>query len=138
MMTVTRTRLFPLLGLVIALALAYAINQWLYVQERNFRFTSNYKLYLVWLLVCGLLLIIVWLALGWITLSLSHRSALVSIIFLVVGLLVFSYPLLWQSFRWIPTLVNYWIDTPLSYTGIFIVVIGFLNLLRPINRSEKS
>jgi hypothetical protein len=123
---------------VIALGLAYAINQWLTIQERNFRATSNYVQWVIWLLVCGLLLIVIWLALAWITLSLSHRSALVSIVFLVVGLLVFSYPLLWQSFRWIPTLVNYWIDTPLSYTGIFIVVVGFLNLLRPINRSGKS
>jgi hypothetical protein len=136
--TGTRTRLLPLLGLVIALALAYAINRMLYIQERNFRFTSNFKLYLIWLLVCGLLLIVIWLALGWITLSLSHRSALVSIVFLVVGLSVFSYPFLWQSFTWIPNLMVYWIDTPLSYTGSYIVVLGFLNLFLPINRSEKS
>jgi len=137
-MSDTRTRFIPLLGLVIAIALAYAINQWLTLQERNFRVTSNYKLYSVWLLVSGLFIIIVWLALGWITLKLGHRSVLVSIIFLVAGLLVFSYPILWQSFRWIPTLVIYWTDTPLAYTGIFIVVIGTLNLLRMINRSEKS
>lgn len=137
-MTGTRTRLLPLLGLVIALALAYAINRMLTIQERNFRFTSNFKLYLIWLLVCGLLLIVIWLGLAWITLSLSHRSALVSIVFLVVGLLVFSYPFLWQSFTWIPNVVVYWIDTPLSYTGSYIVVLGFLNLFLPINRSEKS
>jgi len=134
----TRTKFIPLLGLVIALALAYAINQWLNIQERNVHLTFNSGQYHVWLLVCGLLLIAIWLALAWITLRLSRRSALVSVIFLVMGLLVFSCPLLFPWFTWIPILTRYWIDTPLSYTGIFIVVLGFLNLLLPINSSVKS
>ncbi len=141
-MNVTRTRFIPLVGLVIALALAYALNQWLDIQERNFHFTFISGQYFAWLLVCGLFLIAIWLALAWITLRLSRRSTLVSVIFLVLGLLVFSYPLLFQRFTWIlnlrPIIINYWIDTPLSYTGIFIVVLGFLNLLLPINSSVKS
>ena len=139
MFTKTRSRFIPLLGLLVVLALAFVLNRWLYIQGHSgFPFFYLRMIY-IWNLVGGLFLITVWLALAWITLILSRRSNLVSIIFLAVGLLVYSYPGLNLWFSWLPVLVTlYSTSTPFSYTGIFIVVLGVLHLLLPINSSAKG
>jgi hypothetical protein len=137
--TEARSRFLPLLGVLIALVLTFALNQWLYDQARLVRITSGYARLYVLEIISGLFLIIVWLALAWITLVRSQRSALVSIIFLALGFFIYCYQYIWilGIWSWLPLLFKSF-DTPLSYTGIFIAVLGGLHFLLPASSSAKS
>ena len=139
-MTGPLNRLIPLLGLLASLALAYGLDQWLYIQSRNARVTSNFAQLYIWDIVCGLLLIAIWSALAWVTLILSRRSVVVSLIFVALGISVYCYPYFYMA-NWlpgIPFLPYLPLQSTLSFTGLFIAVLGILHLLLPISGSENS
>jgi len=137
--TATRTRFIPLLGLLIVLALAYGLDQLYFGQLRAAGLTSDYARLYIWEMVIGLFLIVIWLTLGWITLVRSRRSVLVSVIFLALGFLIYCYPYLYimTPWWWLPPIFRAF-HTPLSYTGIFVSVLGALHLYLTIDSSEKK
>jgi hypothetical protein len=137
-MTGARTKFIPLLGLLIVLALAYGLYQWLFVQWRVARGEGAFPRLFIAELASGMFLIVIWLALGWITLGRSQRSVLVSVIFLALGFLVYFYPYLQQLIPWLPFIIIFNAYQPLSYTGIFISVLGVLHLLLPASSPVKS
>jgi hypothetical protein len=137
----TNPKYFPgyvsLVGMLITLLAAYALDRWLFRTMQLATKTSNYVYLYVWTLGSGLVLLAVWLGLGWITLARSRRSLLVSIQFLIVGSLIYYYPLLQISFVLLPYLFT-GVRTPLSYSGLFIAFLGLLHLFLPIEISQRS
>ena len=130
-----RSRYSSLLAMALALLLAFGIDKWFYQQTLIYRQRLNATVYEMWIIAVGLALCIVWSCLGWITLMRSRRSVIVSIIFLVIGSLVYIYPLLQLYFRWLPLLVSSFIS-PFMNSGIYVAVLGILHLFLP--ESDES
>ena len=130
-----RSRYSSLVGMLISLMLFLGLDRWLAEQARLARDSSNYQSYALWVTLIGLAIGALLYLLSWLTLSRSQRSTPISIVFIVVGLLVYFYPLLYLwSPVWMPWLnlpYIYAYDTPAAYTGIFITVLGVLHLSLP-------
>jgi hypothetical protein len=136
-----RYEFFPgyvsLIGMLVTLLAAYGLDRWLFRSMRLAMKTSNFVYLSVWTLGSGLALLAVWVVLGWLTLARSRRSLLVSLIFLIIGSLIYSYYYLQMFFVWLPYLFTE-VRTPLSYSGLFIAFLGLLHLFLPIEISQRS
>ncbi len=128
-----RSFITTILGMLGTLAISYGIDQWLTYQQRITRQDMNFHLAYTWVILGGLLLMIVWSALGWLALVKSQRILAVSIIYIVIGILAFIwFPLELVSVFWIthlylfPNLVY-----NLQYSGLFIAALGILTLFIP-------
>jgi len=121
------------LSMLITLAIAYGIDQWLNIQQSYPRMNINFQQAFLWEFFSGLLLCVVWIALSWMVLVKNRRSVAISILYIVIGLL---------SFVWIPLemaspfvmkhLFLFRNSVPnLQYSGLFIAALGFLTLLFP-------
>lgn len=126
-----RSRYSSLIGMIIALCMFFGIDRLLARQARIARQSSDFQQYMVWIIGIGLAIGVLLFVLSWLTLSRSQRSYQISFVFIVIGLLVYIYPILYLWIGWLhlPYLYNY--DTPISYTGIFISVLGVLHLSLP-------
>jgi hypothetical protein len=130
-----RSKYSSLIGMVIGLFLFFGIDRWLDRQVRIAQKNAHFQPYMIWIIVSGLAICALFYALSWLTLFRSQRSVSISIIFIVVGLIVYTYPVLylWTP-QWIPWLNLPYIsayNTPLPYTGIFITALGILHLSLP-------
>jgi hypothetical protein len=130
-----RSKYAALIGMFIALILFFGLDRWLDQQAQLARRTSDFRTYMIWIIVVGLVLGILLYTLSWLTLLKSQRSTAISIIFMLIGLLVYLYPVL---YLWAPSWISwphlsylYTYSTPVAYTGIFIAVLGFLHLSLP-------
>jgi hypothetical protein len=134
-----RTRYLPIVSVLFSVVLAYGLDQLYFSQSRAARLTSDYAQLYIWEMAIGLFLIVIWLALGWITLVRSQQSVLVSVIFLALGFLIYCYPYLYimTAWSWLPPIFRAF-HTPLSYTGIFIFVLGVLHLFLPTNNGDTG
>ena len=130
-----RSKYSSLMGTVIALALLFGLDKWLDRQARLARLNSDYQSYMIWIIMIGLAIGVVWFLLSWLTLLKSERSYLISIIFIFVGLIVYIYPVLylWNPawIAWLSLPYLYGFNAPVAYTGIFIAVLGLLHLSLP-------
>ena len=115
------------------LAISYGIDRWLSYQQRIARQYSTFSQAYAWEIVGGLVLLLVWLAIGWFVLVKSRRILAISIIYIVVGVLAFLwFPLQLVSVFWITHL--YLFSTfvyNLQYSGLFIAALGVLTILTP-------
>ena len=126
-----------LIGMLVTLLAAYGLDRWLFRTMQLATETSNYVYLYIWTLGSGLGLLAVWLGQGWLTLAHSRRSLPVSILFLIIGSLIYYYPLLQISFVWLPYLFTH-VRTPLSYSGLFIAFLGLLHLFLPPETRQRS
>ncbi len=122
---------FPI-GALIVLVIAFLLDKWLFSQTRlahsNPASTWYQDPIFVWTFVSGIILFALWIGLGWIVLARSQRSLPVSIIFLIVGLIIYLFPFLQMIFIWLPYLFTN-VRTPLSYSGLYIAILSILQLL---------
>ncbi len=130
-----RSKYSSLVGMLVAALLFYGLDRWLANQASIARDSSNYQSYALWVSLIGLAVCAILYILGWMTLSRSQRSTAISIVFIVAGLLIYFYPLiyLWSPvwFPWLSLRYLYAYDTPMAYTGIFITALGVLHLSLP-------
>ena len=121
------------LSMLATLAIAYGIDRWIYGQLRLARQTGNNVRYETWIIVGGLVLLLVWLLFSWLILTKARRIPVVSIIYIVVGLLAFLwFPLQLVSVFWIVHLFLFPFQVyNLQYTGLFITALGVVTLLFP-------
>ena len=136
-----RSKYSSLLGMAIAVILFIGMDKWLYRQERLARQTPDFQLYVIWMVISGFAIFVILCVLSWVTLLKSQRSYPISILFLVVGIIVYTYPVLYLWLPlWIPWLPVPYIsayDSPFPYTGIFIAVLGFLHLFLPAEANNS-
>jgi hypothetical protein len=127
-----------ILSMVITLALAYGIDQWIFFQFRYGKPLSDLGHAYIGNILGGLVLCAVWLALIWIILVKCRRNVAVSIIFIAVGLLAFVwFPLELVSPFWSVHLYLFnTIPANLQYSGLFIAALGFLMLLLPKHKLD--
>ncbi len=118
------------LSMLATLAIAYGIDRWIYYQQRIARQNGTMAQAYAWVIIGGLILLIIWLVLGWFTLLRSDRIPAISILYIVVGLLAFLwFPLQLVSVFWITHLYlfpNFVYN--LQFSGLFIAVLGCLTL----------
>jgi uncharacterized membrane protein len=126
-----RSKYLSLVGMVISFLLFFGLDRWLANQAQLAQDNADFQPYMLWTILIGLAICAVLYILSWLTLYRSQRSSLISIIFIVVGLLVYAYPVLYQWITWLPIPYLYFYDTPFAYTGIFIVLLGILHLSLP-------
>jgi len=130
-----RSKYSSLIGMVIAIILVFGLDLWLNKQERLARQNGEFQTYMIWIIVVGFVLGVILYALSWLALLRSQRSTPISIVFIIIGLVVYIYPVLylwapaWLSWLTLPYLYSY--DTPFAYDGIYIAVLGFLHLSLP-------
>lgn len=125
------------LAMVATLTLVYGIDNWLDYQEKIAFNTNSYTPLLAWTLVSRMFLIVVWLALYWITFVWAQRDVRVGVFHLIVGFVIVIYPATQMFVPGLPFLFTSY-DTSLSYTGIFFSLLGILLLLQPIPSSVDS
>ncbi len=130
-----RSKYSSLIGMVITLILIFGLDQWQAKQVRLARQSSDFQTYYIWIIIIGFAAGAILYALSWLTLLRSQKSAPISTIFIIIGLVVYSYPILYV---WAPVLFPgmplpyiYSYSTPLAHTGIFIAVLGVLHLSLP-------
>jgi predicted membrane protein len=130
-----RSKYSSLIGMVVALILFLGLDRWQDRQGRLAQQNSEFQTYMIWIIVIGLVIGVLLYGLSWLTLFQSQRSSPISIIFIIVGVIVYIYPVLylwapaWIS--WLPLPYIYSYSTPFAYTGIFLAVLGFLHFSLP-------
>jgi uncharacterized membrane protein len=130
-----RSKYSSLAGMLISLFLFFGLDRWLADQAKIARDNTDFRSYVLWITLIGFAIAALLYVLSWLTLFRSQRSTPISIIFIVVGLVVYLYPVLylwspvWAPWLPLPYLFSY--DTPVAYTGVFITVLGFLHLSQP-------
>jgi hypothetical protein len=141
MMMPNDSKFFPryvsVIGMLVTLLAAYGLDRWLFRTIQLAMTSGNYVYLYVWTLGSGLALLAIWLDLGWITLARSRRSLLVSILYLIIGSLIYYYLYLQMFFVWLPYLFTE-VRTPFSYSGLFIAFLGLLHLFLPPETSQHS
>jgi len=128
------------LSMLATLAIAYGIDRWVTYQQRIARRDLSIAQAEIWVIVGGLVLLLVWLALGWFILAKRRRMVAVSVVYILVGLLAFLwFPLELVSVFWsrylflFPNLVY-----NLQYTGLFIAALGILTLVFPNRDANRA
>jgi hypothetical protein len=128
------------LSMLATLAIAYGIDQWIYYQQRIARRDMSFPQAYLWAIIGGVVLLVVWIALGWFVLAKSRRIRSVSIIFIVTGILAFLwFPLEEVSVFWITHLFlfpNFVYN--LQFSGLFIAVLGCLTLFIPKGNPARA
>ena len=119
-----------LIGTAMALIIFIGIDRWLYQQGRLALETSNFETFYFWVLVTGLGIFAILCALSYLTLLKSQPSTPISIAMMIVGLIVYIYPIVYLSGALPLPYISYY-STPFAYTGIFFAVLGFLHFYLP-------
>jgi hypothetical protein len=121
--------ILSLVFMLLALAAAYLLDRWLFVERRAFSGSFEAGPWLRALVVSGLILVAVWALLAFWILKRSS-GWIVPSAFILVGLGILLYPPLralsgWPIFR--PPMPFFSAGDRLAYTGAFIAVLGILN-----------
>ena len=129
----TRSFIASTLSMLATLAIAYGIDEWIYYQQRIARQNATFFRAYTWVIIGGLILLIIWLVLGWFVLFKSRRILAISIIYIIVGLLAFLWlPLELVSQFWAIHLYLFSFEVyNFQYTGLFLAALGVLMLLPP-------
>jgi hypothetical protein len=118
-----------LLGILVAIALAYGLDRWL-DNQRNFALrTTDITPLILWTLAIHFLLITVFLGLFWIIFRWNMSDTGLGSIILIIGIATVIYPALQISVPALPSIITSF-NSLLSYTGIFISFLGVLKLLK--------
>jgi hypothetical protein len=133
-------------GLIVLLVFTHGADILLsFLRRRNASTFALGKAVLGSQALIALLLAILVLLLAWFVLIRAVRNVWVASLYLLIGLLIVSYPSLWFAgflYNWLPFgvrgfLADFLLTSTLTYyAGGFVVVIGFLSLIRP--RGEKN
>ncbi len=128
-----RSLITSTLSMLATLAIAYGIDRWLSYQQRIARRDATFAQAEIWVMIGGLVVLLVWLALGWFILVKNRRILAVSIIYIIVGVLAFLWlPLQFVSEFWIIHFyLFYTFVYNLQYSGLFIAALGVLTILIP-------
>jgi hypothetical protein len=122
-------RYISLLGILVAIALAYGLDRWL-DNQRNFALrTTDITPLILWTLAIHFLLITVFLGLFWIIFRWNMSDTGLGSIILIIGIATVIYPALQISVPALPSIITSF-NSLLSYTGIFISFLGVLKLLK--------
>jgi len=133
----TISKIIALLAVPAALAFADGIESLLAYQQKYAYATFEYTPYFLTWFAAGLVLVAVWFALGWLVLFMAKHSALVGLIYLVIGLLILIIPfisLLGMSsgLDWISGSVSfmhtYLLPEHVNLTGAYMAVLGLLSI----------
>ena len=132
-----------LIGLIAALGIAWGFDALIqYLNNRN-QVTVSLSLLITWCLALfALLLAAIWLLLAWFVLSQAPRNIWISLVFLIVGLFIVTYPALVFTplfCCWVPYIGPLQISRTmyLFSSGGFIAIIGLLNLVLPSPRTAN-
>ena len=126
----------PLLALVVTIALLYGIDVFLDYQNRAAYRGDTVVQVIILTFVGHVILLIVWLALYWITFIWGEPNTAMGVIFLIVGFVIMIFPIIQVSFTGVPFLFTSY-GTNLQYTAIFIMFLGILLLLKQPQRSSN-
>ena len=122
------------LSMLATLAIAYGFDRWIAYQQRIARRDFTMATAYTWVIIDGLVILLVWLALGWFSLVKSRRIPAISIIYLAVGLLAFLWfplALVLPFFGALHLFHFSTIPSNLQYSGLFVATLGVLTLLSP-------
>ena len=131
------SKIIALLAIPAALAFAEGIESLLAYQQKYAYASFEYTPYFLTWFAAGLVLVAVWFALGWLVLFITKRSALVSLVYLVIGLLILIIPIISllgmsSGLGWISGSVifmhTYLLPEHVNLTGAYMAVLGLLNI----------
>jgi len=131
------SKIIALLAIPAALAFAEGIESLLAYQQKYAYASFEYTPYFLTWFAAGLVLVAVWFALGWLVLFITKRSALVSLVYLVIGLLILIIPfisILGMSIGLCCTsesvifMHTYLLPEHVNLTGAYMAVLGLLNI----------
>jgi len=132
------TKVIPLMGMAVTLAIAYGLDRWIEALERMVRRTFH-AWPLEWVLsASNLLLAGSLLTLWWLVNLRSERGKFVSWVFLIVGLfLTFGRYMVWGLGLPLLRFLTLHRDSRLAYAGAFIAVIGMFSLIKETFGSQR-
>jgi hypothetical protein len=125
----------PLLALVVTIALLYGMDSFLDYQSRVASRELTFKPFILMTLISHIILLVIWLALYWITFIWGEPNTTVGVIFLIVGFVIVLFPIIQITIPGVPFLFSSY-TTSLQYTAIYITLLGILLLLKPQRSSN--
>ena len=132
-----------LIGLIAVLGIAWGLDALIqYLNNRN-QVTVSLSLLITWCLALfALLLAAIWLLLAWFVLSQAPRNIWISLVFLIVGLFIVTYPALVFTplfCCWVPYIGPLQLSGTkyLFSSGGFVAIIGLFRLILP-NKDKNN
>jgi hypothetical protein len=139
-----RYLILSLLGMTLVLVTAWGMDQFLAYQTKLASATFNYTQLFGLSAACVLVMVALWFGLGWSAIFKSGYSRLIWIAFLIIGLfwalVLYVYPVIpWTAFRHTIAVTLPACSAMVRSTGMFIAVLGLLNLgLRSRSRLKSE